>query len=197
MATSVYRFKLRDNPSCACGAEEQTVDHLLFECPKLDKERLAFQREMLRKTGKWTFTKLKIMREHLKDRFLNHKGILKSTQTLLPKNIVRASDEDLETAVEAIVNQWPNDVDASPESFFNELKTWRRNFLDQKNLHLIPTDFISPLNSVRGSQISDDQTLPLEVRRPSLERGQVRQSTAAPITPYNPIDSKQQSMEHM
>ncbi|KAJ4448399.1 hypothetical protein ANN_10415 [Periplaneta americana] len=48
----LYRFKLRDNPSCACGAEEQTVDHLLFECPKLDKERLAFQREMLRKTGK-------------------------------------------------------------------------------------------------------------------------------------------------
>ncbi|KAJ4426789.1 hypothetical protein ANN_26588 [Periplaneta americana] len=59
-----YRFKLRDNPSCACGAEEQTFDHLLFECPKLDKERLAFQREMLRKTGKWTFTKLKIMQEH-------------------------------------------------------------------------------------------------------------------------------------
>ncbi|KAJ4433902.1 hypothetical protein ANN_16215 [Periplaneta americana] len=82
----------------------------------------------------------------LKDRFLNQKGILKSIQTLLPKNIVRASDEDLETAVEAIGNQWPNDVDASPESFFNELKTWRRNFLDQKNLHLIPTDFISSLN---------------------------------------------------
>ncbi|KAJ4433020.1 hypothetical protein ANN_15277 [Periplaneta americana] len=60
----LYRFKLRDNPSCTCGAEEQTVDHLLFECPKLDKERLAFQREMLRKTGKWTFTKLKIMQEH-------------------------------------------------------------------------------------------------------------------------------------
>ncbi|KAJ4432672.1 hypothetical protein ANN_21295 [Periplaneta americana] len=60
----LYRFKLRDNPSCACGAEEQTVDHHLFECPKLDKERLAFQREMLRKTGKWTFTKLKIMQEH-------------------------------------------------------------------------------------------------------------------------------------
>ncbi|KAJ4427741.1 hypothetical protein ANN_25394 [Periplaneta americana] len=82
----------------------------------------------------------------LKDRFLNHKGIIKSIQTFLPKNIVRASDEDLETAVEAIVNQWPNDVDASPESFFNELKMWRRNFLDQKNLHLISTDFISSLN---------------------------------------------------
>ncbi|KAJ4434703.1 hypothetical protein ANN_23271 [Periplaneta americana] len=60
----LYRLKLRDNPSCACGAEEQAVDHLLFECPKLDKERLAFLREMLRKTGKWTFTKLKIMQEH-------------------------------------------------------------------------------------------------------------------------------------
>ncbi|KAJ4439325.1 hypothetical protein ANN_07447 [Periplaneta americana] len=58
----------------------------------------------------------------LKDRCLNHKGILMSIQTFLPKNIVRASDEDLETAVEAVVNQWPNDVDASPESFFNELK---------------------------------------------------------------------------
>ncbi|KAJ4449388.1 hypothetical protein ANN_00787 [Periplaneta americana] len=67
----LYRFKLRDNPSCACGAEEQTVDHLLFECPKLDKERLAFQREMLRKTGKWTFTKLKIMQEHVHT-FINY-----------------------------------------------------------------------------------------------------------------------------
>ncbi|KAJ4450173.1 hypothetical protein ANN_01580, partial [Periplaneta americana] len=82
----------------------------------------------------------------LKDRFLNHKGILKSIQTLLPKNIVRASDEDLETAVQAVVNQWPNDVDASPEPFFNELKMWRRNFLDQKNLLLMSTDFISSLN---------------------------------------------------
>ncbi|KAJ4445041.1 hypothetical protein ANN_06840 [Periplaneta americana] len=82
----------------------------------------------------------------LKDRFLNHKEILKSIQTSLSKNIVRVSDEDLETAVQAVVNQWPNDVDASPESFFNELKMWRRNFLDQKNLHLIPTVFISSLN---------------------------------------------------
>ncbi|KAJ4428650.1 hypothetical protein ANN_25643 [Periplaneta americana] len=77
---------------------------------------------------------------------LNHKGILKSIQTFLPKNIVRASDEDLETAVQAVVNQWPIDVDASPEYFFNELRMWRRNFLDQKNLQLIPTVFISSLN---------------------------------------------------
>ncbi|KAJ4447158.1 hypothetical protein ANN_09159 [Periplaneta americana] len=71
----LYRFKLRDNPSCACGAEEQTVDHLLFECPKLDKERLAFQREMLRKTGNWTFTKLKIMQEHVHT-FINYVNVI-------------------------------------------------------------------------------------------------------------------------
>ncbi|KAJ4445962.1 hypothetical protein ANN_12648 [Periplaneta americana] len=77
---------------------------------------------------------------------ISHPSSRKSIQTFVPKNIVRASDEDLEPAVEAIVNQWPNDVDVSPESFFNELKMWRRNFLDQKNLHPIPTDFISSLN---------------------------------------------------
>ena len=59
---------------------------------------------------------------------------------------MRASEEHLQTAVDAIVKQWPNDVDTSPKYFFNELKMWRRNFLEQKNLHVVPTDFRSSLN---------------------------------------------------
>ncbi|KAJ4442001.1 hypothetical protein ANN_11865 [Periplaneta americana] len=42
-----------------------------FRVPKMDKERLAFQREMLRKTGKWTFTKRKLMQEHAHS-FINY-----------------------------------------------------------------------------------------------------------------------------
>lgn len=82
----------------------------------------------------------------LKDRFLNHKEILKNIQTLLPNNIVQASDEKLQTTVDAIVNQWPDDIEASPQTFFHELKMWRRNALNQKDLYLLPPDCITSLN---------------------------------------------------
>lgn len=61
-----YRFKIKDNPSCSCGAEVQTVDHVLFECSKLETERAKFISDMLSKKGKWTFTKTKLMLEHTK-----------------------------------------------------------------------------------------------------------------------------------
>ena len=35
----VYRFGLRDTAMCPCEEEEQTVDHLIFKCKKLSKNR--------------------------------------------------------------------------------------------------------------------------------------------------------------
>jgi len=32
------RFKISDTPSCPCGTQDQTTDHLLFECELLRKE---------------------------------------------------------------------------------------------------------------------------------------------------------------
>jgi hypothetical protein len=35
----LYRFKISDTPKCSCGYMAKTVDHLLFECELLKKER--------------------------------------------------------------------------------------------------------------------------------------------------------------
>ena len=41
--TKVYlhRFKIIDSPKCPCETGNQTVDHLIYECKKLQKEREA------------------------------------------------------------------------------------------------------------------------------------------------------------
>ncbi|KAK7093828.1 hypothetical protein V1264_007517 [Littorina saxatilis] len=33
------KFKLAPSPTCACGQEDQTAEHILQRCPLLDKER--------------------------------------------------------------------------------------------------------------------------------------------------------------
>lgn len=35
----LHKFKLSDNPSCPCGAESETRDHVLWDCPLYDDER--------------------------------------------------------------------------------------------------------------------------------------------------------------
>ena len=37
--TYLHRFKIIQSPECVCANGDQTVDHLIFDCPKLDKER--------------------------------------------------------------------------------------------------------------------------------------------------------------
>ena len=35
----LHRFKITQSPECVCANDDQTVDHLIFYCPKLEKER--------------------------------------------------------------------------------------------------------------------------------------------------------------
>jgi hypothetical protein len=35
----LHRFKILDTPTCPCGTKDQTIDHLLYECELLNKER--------------------------------------------------------------------------------------------------------------------------------------------------------------
>ena len=35
----LHRFKIIETPICPCGTKDQTIDHLLFECELLNKER--------------------------------------------------------------------------------------------------------------------------------------------------------------
>jgi len=35
----LHRFKIIETPICPCGTTDQTINHLLFECELLNKER--------------------------------------------------------------------------------------------------------------------------------------------------------------
>jgi hypothetical protein len=35
----LHRFKIIETPICPCGIRDQTIDHLLYECELLNKER--------------------------------------------------------------------------------------------------------------------------------------------------------------
>jgi hypothetical protein len=35
----LHKFKIIESPTCPCGKAEQTIDHLLFQCKRLGKER--------------------------------------------------------------------------------------------------------------------------------------------------------------
>jgi len=35
----LHHFKIIENPMCPCSTTDQTLDHLLFECELLSKER--------------------------------------------------------------------------------------------------------------------------------------------------------------
>ena len=35
----LHRFKIIQSPECVCANGDQTADHLVFDCEKLDKER--------------------------------------------------------------------------------------------------------------------------------------------------------------
>jgi hypothetical protein len=61
----LHRFKILDTPTCPCGTEDQTVDHLLYECELLYKERDSFILTVLR-TDVWPISKETLIRKHFK-----------------------------------------------------------------------------------------------------------------------------------
>jgi len=68
----LYRFKIITSPACPCGKNDQTTDHLLYEC-----ELLKIQRHSLKiavsKSGGWPTNKNTLMSKHYKSikRFVN------------------------------------------------------------------------------------------------------------------------------
>ena len=52
----LHHFKIRETRSCPCGAQDQTIDHLLFECELLRKERNDLTTNIL-KTNVWPISK--------------------------------------------------------------------------------------------------------------------------------------------
>jgi hypothetical protein len=52
----LHRFKIIEDPTCTCGKAMQTIDHLIFECETLTKERKNLKTTALQKL-KWLSTK--------------------------------------------------------------------------------------------------------------------------------------------
>jgi hypothetical protein len=42
----LHRFKLLDNTTCVCKQGDQTVDHLLYHCKLLDKQRRTLKKNI-------------------------------------------------------------------------------------------------------------------------------------------------------
>ena len=61
----MHRFKIIETPTCPCGTKDQTIDHLLFDCELLNKERDSLISTVL-KTAVWPISKNNLIRKHLK-----------------------------------------------------------------------------------------------------------------------------------
>jgi hypothetical protein len=61
----LHRFKLLESPTCLCGKEEQTTDHLIYRCILLQQLRETLKRETSKK-GIWPISKQELIDKHLK-----------------------------------------------------------------------------------------------------------------------------------
>jgi len=71
----LHRFKISETPSCPCATQDQTTDHLLFECELLRKERNDLTTIIL-KTDVWPASKPELIRKHFKAFFKFTNAIL-------------------------------------------------------------------------------------------------------------------------
>jgi hypothetical protein len=61
----LHRFKIIESPECSCDGGNQTVDHLLYDCTKLQRER----EELISNVSKqdyWPVNKSDLVKKHLK-----------------------------------------------------------------------------------------------------------------------------------
>jgi hypothetical protein len=61
----LHRFKILEAPTCSCGTKDQTIDHLLYECELLNKERDSLISTVLQ-TDVWPINKETLIRKHFK-----------------------------------------------------------------------------------------------------------------------------------
>jgi hypothetical protein len=59
----LHKFKIIESPTCPCGKAEQTINHLLFQCELLGKERDKLI-SGVSKTDNWPLSKSRLIHEH-------------------------------------------------------------------------------------------------------------------------------------
>jgi hypothetical protein len=68
----LHRLKIIGSPECPCKQGIQTVDHLIFQCNRLENEREILKTSVL-KVGNWPVSKSKLTNRYLKQfiRYIN------------------------------------------------------------------------------------------------------------------------------
>ncbi|KAJ4428005.1 hypothetical protein ANN_24019 [Periplaneta americana] len=61
-----HRFKIKNSATCVCGDGDQTVDHIIYDCTKLGKERRTLIQSIHKCGGKWPADKTKLVKSYVK-----------------------------------------------------------------------------------------------------------------------------------
>jgi hypothetical protein len=61
----LYRFKIIEAPNCPCGNDNQTTEHILFECALLNEDRESLIAAVAKK-GNWSINKDMLIKKHYK-----------------------------------------------------------------------------------------------------------------------------------
>jgi len=61
----LYRFNLREDAKCICDKDDQTMDHLLFQCTKTSTQRDLIKLH-LNKQKNWRANKVELITKHRK-----------------------------------------------------------------------------------------------------------------------------------
>jgi hypothetical protein len=82
----LYRFKIIETSTCPCGNKDQTIDHLLFECELLQRERDSLIAAASKSDG-WPTSKYTLIRKHYKTfaRFRNQISFDKLKEPNIPR----------------------------------------------------------------------------------------------------------------
>ena len=62
----LHRFKIIQSPECVCTDDDQTADHLIFDCDILDREREKLIAHTSREEEVWPVRKCDLASKYLK-----------------------------------------------------------------------------------------------------------------------------------
>jgi hypothetical protein len=62
----LFKYKIKDSPTCSCKSGEQTIDHTIFDCELVEKERDRLKAAVLRSEN-WPVSKHTLIDRYSKE----------------------------------------------------------------------------------------------------------------------------------
>ena len=63
----LHRFRIIDNPTCTCKKAQQTVYHLIYDCPDIGLQRLKLINQIIQNGDQWPVTNQQLIFRHLRN----------------------------------------------------------------------------------------------------------------------------------